>query len=177
MSPLPIQSAVPLLQWTATAGSTVATAATGFAQRLATAFQSTASSPQSSASTPLPTAPAGANRSLDLAALRRQLQSLLQNFHGQLTSVLAQNGASAPEGFTLRQDELGDIRVDGAPVQRRGMEQAIAENPELVELFAAIMQTAATLRKAEGNPAEDDYAIRVNSSEARIAPTGAAQSL
>lgn len=149
MSLLPISAGAQALQFGAALGGAAFGAATGFAKRLGSALKPNGAPAAASVSNDSTTA------STDLGALKETLGSLLKSFHGRLQSALARKGVVTTQEYQISQDPFGDLRLDGLHPQRREIEQTLAEDGQLQEMFSAIVAAAAAVQNAEGAAADD----------------------
>lgn len=149
MSLLPVSAASQLATIGAAAGTAMTSAAAGFAsllQRAVAAGSTVAANASNGAS--LPSALPGANRSLDLSALRRELDSMLQSFREGVQSALANGGVQAPGELQISPDGTGQLRIAADLPQRGQIEQALNSDPQLQNLFQSIAGTIGLLQSA-----------------------------
>ena len=85
--------------------------------------------------------------------LRSQTETFLQQFHQPLAKLLEENDIDATDGFTLKTDELGQIRVTGGNGESLRIEELFASNPELRQLFDKIIANASLFKSLDPSAA------------------------
>jgi|GEM_PF-2167051 hypothetical protein len=85
--------------------------------------------------------------------LQSQTELFLQQFHQLLAQLLEQNDIDAADGFTLKADELGQIRVTAGNAESIPIEELFASNPELRQLFDKIVANASLLKSLDSSAA------------------------
>lgn len=86
---------------------------------------------------------------LDLTAVRRQNDSLINEFHLQVQQLLAGQGIELSSGINLQLDELGRIRVAGRHPDTQQIEKLLATQPELADQLQFIAANSRLLNAAE----------------------------
>jgi hypothetical protein len=86
---------------------------------------------------------------LDLTAIRRQNESLVNKFQTQVKQLLSGQGVDLSPGINLQLDELGRIRVAGRHPNSQQIENLLATQPELADQLQFIAANSRLLNAAE----------------------------
>ncbi|MCK9241122.1 hypothetical protein [Desulfocurvus sp.] len=79
------------------------------------------------------------------------LELLKTGFMESLEQRLQAAGVDVAEAFTLKADENGDVRVNGAHPDKEAIEAAINNDAQLKEAFAKITEQAGLISKVQAN--------------------------
>lgn len=148
MSILPVMSGAALVQFGTAAGSAATTMATGFLKMLEAAVEkgtAAATAATSTAAEGTQSATSGISESLDAAALRERLASLLSTFRDCVGGALGDHGVPFDQGLRISQSDDGTFAVAGDASQS-GASEALNATPVLKDLFSAIVQTSRKLQ-------------------------------
>ncbi|MCC7421762.1 MAG: hypothetical protein IT428_15885 [Planctomycetaceae bacterium] len=172
MSILPVMSGAALVQFGTAAGSAATTMATGFLKMLEAAVEkgtAAATAATSTAAEGTQSATSGISESLDAAALRERLASLLSTFRDCVGGALGDHGVPFDQGLRISQSDDGTLSVASDGPQSAAASEVLNATPVLKDLFSAIVQTS---RKLQGAMSPDGAAAS-RPMEILVSPDGA----